>query len=69
MRTTLAAAAKAQGVSYDEAYTRRREANPARRFGQPDEFGAFCAFLASEQAGYVTGQNIVIDGGAFPGTL
>ena len=69
LRATLAAAAKAQGVSYDEAYARRREANPARRFGQPDEFGAFCAFLASEQAGFVTGQNIVMDGGAYPGTL
>ena len=36
---------------------------PARRFGQPDEFGAACAFLCSAQAGYITGQNLLIDGG------
>lgn len=41
----------------------------ARRFGQPDEFGATCAFLCSAQAGYITGQNVLIDGGAYPGTF
>jgi len=42
---------------------------PARRFGQPDEFGATCAFLCSAQAGYITGQNLLIDGGAFNGAF
>ena len=52
-------------------YRRRRRldrAVPARRFGRPDEFGAICAFLFSRQAGYLTGQNILPDGGAYPGT-
>ena len=47
----------------------REQGIPARRFGQPDEFGAMCAFLCSVQAGYVTGQNILIDGGAYGGTF
>lgn len=42
---------------------------PAGRFGHPDEFGAACAFLASAKAGFITGQNILLDGGAFPGTF
>jgi 3-oxoacyl-[acyl-carrier protein] reductase len=47
----------------------RRQAIPARRFGTPEEFGAICAFLCSVQAGYITGQNVLADGGAYPGTL
>ncbi len=43
--------------------------NPAGRFGQPEEFGAMCAFLCSQYAGYMTGQNILMDGGAYPGTF
>jgi 3-oxoacyl-[acyl-carrier protein] reductase len=42
---------------------------PARRAGIPDEFGAACAFLCSVHAGYITGQNWLIDGGAYPGTF
>jgi NAD(P)-dependent dehydrogenase (short-subunit alcohol dehydrogenase family) len=42
---------------------------PAARFGTPEEFGAFAAFLCSAQAGYLTGQNIVLDGGAYPGLI
>jgi 3-oxoacyl-[acyl-carrier protein] reductase len=42
---------------------------PAKRFGQPSEFGAMCAFLCSQHAGYVVGQNILVDGGAYPGTF
>jgi len=42
---------------------------PAQRFGTPDEFGAACAFLCSAQAGYITGQNLLIDGGAFAGAF
>lgn len=42
---------------------------PAKRFGHPDEFGALCAFLCSQQAGYITGQNMLIDGGMYSGTF
>jgi 3-oxoacyl-[acyl-carrier protein] reductase len=44
-------------------------ANPSGRFGMPDEFGAMCAFLCSVHTGYITGQNILMDGGTYPGTF
>jgi 3-oxoacyl-[acyl-carrier protein] reductase len=66
---TLAAAAQAGGTSTPEMRERRRLQNPAQRFGTPAEFGAFCAFLCSVQAGYMTGQNLLLDGGAYPGTF
>lgn len=66
---TLAAAAKATGKSVEEVREARRLQNPAQRFGTPAEFGAACAFLCSSHAGYMTGQNILLDGGAFPGTF
>ncbi|MGE8588949.1 MAG: SDR family oxidoreductase, partial [Alcaligenes sp.] len=43
-------------------------ANPAGRFGQPEEVGALCAYLCSAQAGYMTAQSLLIDGGGYPGT-
>ncbi len=46
-----------------------RSGNPSRRFGRPEEFGAACAFLCSAHAGYITAQNILVDGGAYPGTF
>lgn len=52
-----------------EVAERRRQQIPAGRFGTADEFGAACAFLCSAQAGYLTGQNLLIDGGAYPGTF
>ena len=69
LRSNIASNAKNKGVSFDEAKAERIASVPARRFGQPDEFGAACAFLCSAQAGYLTGQNLLIDGGAFPGAL
>jgi 3-oxoacyl-[acyl-carrier protein] reductase len=69
LEQTLQASAKAQGKDIAEIREARRQANPAGRFGDPAEFGAACAFLCSSQAGYITGQNLVIDGGAYPGTL
>ena len=47
----------------------RRKTIPAQRFGTPQEFGAICAFLCSVHAGYITGQNVLADGGAYPGTF
>jgi len=62
-------AAQKMGGSEDDAAKARIATIPARRFGQPDEFGATCAFLCSAQAGYITGQNLLIDGGAFNGAF
>ncbi len=62
-------AAEMQGISMDEAVKRRLAAVPAGRLGTPDEFGKLCAFIASAHAGYLTGQNFLIDGGAFRGTF
>jgi 3-oxoacyl-[acyl-carrier protein] reductase len=57
------------GRPADEIAAERREAIPARRFGDAAEFGQACAFLCSRHAGYITGQNLLIDGGAYPGTF
>jgi 3-oxoacyl-[acyl-carrier protein] reductase len=65
----LAGAAKAGGISREAALERRLANVPARRLGNADEFGAICAFLCSLHAGYVTGQNVLADGGAYPGTF
>ncbi|MGL1834913.1 SDR family oxidoreductase [Rhodocyclaceae bacterium SMB388] len=69
LNATLEGAAKASGKSFDEVRTARIADNPSRRFGDPAEFGAACAFICSAQAGYIVGQNVLLDGGAFPGTL
>jgi 3-oxoacyl-[acyl-carrier protein] reductase len=69
LRSNIASNAKNKGISFDEAKADRIASVPARRFGQPGEFGAACAFLCSAQAGYLTGQNLLIDGGAFPGAF
>lgn len=67
--TTLAASAQAQGVTVDEMRARRTRDIPAGRLGTRAEFGAACAFLCSVHAGYITGQNWLLDGGAYPGTF
>jgi 3-oxoacyl-[acyl-carrier protein] reductase len=69
LRGGINAAAQRAGQAAEAVADQRRAAIPAGRFGQPDEFGATCAFLCCVHAGYITGQNILIDGGAFPGTL
>ncbi len=69
LTSNIAANAKAKGIPLDEARTARMAMVPAKRFGTPEEFGAACAFLCSAQAGYITGQNLLIDGGAFPGAM
>jgi len=57
------------GKTFDEIWKERAAANPTKRYGNPDELGAYCAFLCSVHAGYITGQNLVIDGGSFPGAF
>ncbi len=69
LRVTFQGLASKTGRSVDELSAQRAAAIPLRRFGQPDEFGAVCAFLCSVHAAYLTGQNILIDGGAYPGTF
>jgi 3-oxoacyl-[acyl-carrier protein] reductase len=69
LRSNLAVGAKKRGIATDQAATERMATVPAKRFGQPDEFGAACAFLCSAHAGYITGQSLLIDGGAFPGVM
>ena len=61
--------AEREGISIDEARARRSATIPARRYGTAEEFGAACAFLASVHAGFVVGQNIVLDGGAVNATI
>ncbi len=68
-RQTLAGFAKARGLSEEEAAAERLKSIPAGRLGDPAEFGDACAYLCSAQASYVTGQNFLIDGGAYPGTF
>ena len=69
LQSNMAANAKNRGISIEQARNERMATVPAKRFGTPDEFGAACAFLCSAQAGYITGQNLLIDGGVFPGAI
>ncbi len=66
---TLETPAKSQGISLDEMVKIQEKLIPAGRFGTREEFGAFCAFICSTQAGYFTGQNILLDGGHYPGSF
>ncbi|MBO6602882.1 SDR family oxidoreductase [Rhodophyticola sp.] len=61
--------AKAEGISIEEARARRAATIPARRYGTAEEFGQMCAYLCSQQAGFIVGQNILMDGGATNATL
>ncbi len=69
LKTMFAAQAKSRGVSVEDAMNERMKTIPAGRFGNPEEFGEACAYLCSAQASYITGQNFLIDGGAYPGTF
>lgn len=57
------------GRPFEHIWAERGASNPAGRFGDPDEIGAWCAFLASRYAGYTTGQSLLVDGGDYPGTF
>lgn len=69
LASNMAANAKKLGITVEAARSQRLTTIPARRFGDPVEFGAACAFLCSAPAGYITGQNLLIDGGVFPGAF
>ena len=68
LKNTLVGAAAKTGQSIEALAEARKKLAPAQRFGHPDEFGQTCAFLCSQHAGFITGQNILIDGGAYPGS-
>lgn len=69
LRGTMTGVAAKTGKTLDAVMDERRKTNPTSRFGHAQEFGAACAFLCSQHAGYITGQNLLMDGGAFPGTF
>ena len=69
LKTVLGNAAKRKGLSYEDANAERIASIPAKRLGDLDGFGATCAFLCSAQAGFITAQNLMIDGGAYPGVF
>jgi 3-oxoacyl-[acyl-carrier protein] reductase len=69
LHSNLESTAKKRNITIEQARTERVATVPARRIGVPEEFGEACAFLCSQQAGYITGQNILIDGGTFPGAF
>jgi 3-oxoacyl-[acyl-carrier protein] reductase len=69
LRSYAGALAGARAVDPDAVLEEMAAANPAGRLGRPEEFGAVCAFYASVHAGYITGQNLLLDGGAYPGTF
>jgi len=69
LRATMQGAVAKTGKSIDVIADERKRTIPAQRFGSAEEFGAVCAFLCSVPAGYITGQNLLMDGGAYPGTF
>ena len=69
LATTLQAAALKSGRSLQAVREAQQASIPAQRFGTAQEFGAICAFLCSVHAGYITGQNVLVDGGSYPGTF
>ena len=69
LRDTARQWSKQTGKSEETVLAERRAANPSGRFGTPAEFGDACAYLCSAQAGFITGQNLLMDGGNYPGTF
>jgi 3-oxoacyl-[acyl-carrier protein] reductase len=69
LRSNFEFNARKLGKTSAELARARMDANPAKRFGTIEEFGDACAYLCSAQAGFITGQNLLLDGGAYPGTL
>ncbi|MDD9876294.1 MAG: SDR family oxidoreductase [Magnetovibrio sp.] len=68
-RSNVKVLAEKEGISEEEMFAKRSAGNPAGRVGTAEEFGELCAYVCSAQAGFMTGQNLLLDGGAFPGTL
>jgi 3-oxoacyl-[acyl-carrier protein] reductase len=69
LASNFKAAASRQGVDAAQLIEKRLASHPAHRFGRPEEFGRTCAYLCSVHAGYINGQNILMDGGSFAGVF
>lgn len=69
LRATVVGVAAKTGQTIEQVLDERRQGIPTRRYGTAEEFGAMCAFICSVHAGYVTGQNLLLDGGGYPGTF
>jgi 3-oxoacyl-[acyl-carrier protein] reductase len=69
LKANFSGAAKKTGQPIETIMDARRKTIPAQRFGTPEEFGSVCAFLCSQQAGYINGQNVLTDGGSYPGSF
>jgi 3-oxoacyl-[acyl-carrier protein] reductase len=69
LKATMQGTSQKTGQPLEAVAEARRKGIPAQRFGTPEEFGAICTFLCSRHAGYITGQNVLADGGAYPGTF
>jgi 3-oxoacyl-[acyl-carrier protein] reductase len=63
------AAAEREKITFEEARARQVESIAAKRLGRPEEFGAACAFLCGAQAGFISGQNLHLDGGSYPALI
>jgi 3-oxoacyl-[acyl-carrier protein] reductase len=69
LRATVVGVAAKTGQTIEQVLDERRQGIPTRRYGTAEEFGAMCAFICSVHAGYITGQNLLLDGGGYPGTF
>ncbi|HMA70386.1 MAG TPA: SDR family oxidoreductase [Xanthobacteraceae bacterium] len=69
LQSNMEMTATKRGITVEQAVKERIASIPAKRLGNPDEFGAACAFLCSAHAGFITGQNLLLDGGTFPGAF
>jgi len=69
LRNSINFAAEKAGTSYEDAYAERLGDNPSGRFGTAEEFGKVCAFMCSAHFGFITAQNVLMDGGAYPGNI
>ncbi|MFC3228508.1 SDR family oxidoreductase [Marinibaculum pumilum] len=69
LTSNISKLAERNGISIEEQRAKQEAASPTGRFGRPEEFGATCAFLCSVPAGYISGQNILLDGGSYPGVF
>lgn len=65
LKQSFNAASEKTGATVHDVMEKRKKENPAKRFGDPEEFGQACAFLCSDKSGFITGQNLIIDGGAY----
>ncbi len=69
VRNTAKTRAQTEGITYEQAMVLQGQTNPMKRLGRPEELAGMVAFLCSNRAGFITGENVLIDGGAYAGTM